>query len=202
MMNPENYLILAALLFAIGAVGVLTRRNALVAFMCVELMLNACNLALVAGSHIHGGLDGQFVNRRNGRGRTVKRTLRNPREVVRRIRVLARLRHRLEEAGAPHHRPADGRRRGVPGAGADGLVQRQAVRRQVRPRRLDAGRRVLEAVRRRAGPRRLQDVSAPAIANPDRLLPPQHHPARAPPARRRSSPPGPRPARCRRRRAP
>ena len=49
MMNPENYLILAALLFSIGAVGVLVRRNALIAFMCVELMLNACNLALVAG---------------------------------------------------------------------------------------------------------------------------------------------------------
>jgi len=61
MMNPENYLILAALLFAIGSVGVLTRRNALVAFMCVELMLNACNLALVAGSHIHGALDGQVA---------------------------------------------------------------------------------------------------------------------------------------------
>lgn len=60
-MNPENYLILAAVLFAIGAVGVLTRRNALVAFMCVELMLNATNLALVTGSHIHGGLDGQVT---------------------------------------------------------------------------------------------------------------------------------------------
>jgi len=59
MMNPENYLILSAILFAIGAVGVLLRRNALVAFMCVELMLNACNLAFVAGSHITGVLDGQ-----------------------------------------------------------------------------------------------------------------------------------------------
>ena len=58
-MNPENYLILSAILFALGAVGVLIRRNALVAFMCVELMLNACNLALVAGSHINGVLDGQ-----------------------------------------------------------------------------------------------------------------------------------------------
>ncbi|MDO5533246.1 MAG: NADH-quinone oxidoreductase subunit NuoK [Propionibacteriaceae bacterium] len=60
-MNPENYLILAALLFAIGSVGVLTRRNALVVFMCVELMLNACNLALVAGAHITGTLDGQVT---------------------------------------------------------------------------------------------------------------------------------------------
>ncbi len=62
MMNPENYLILAALLFSIGAVGVLVRRNALIAFMCVELMLNACNLALVAGSHITGGLNGQVAS--------------------------------------------------------------------------------------------------------------------------------------------
>jgi len=58
-MNPENYLVLAAILFAIGSVGVLTRRNALVAFMSVELMLNAANLALVAGSLITGVLDGQ-----------------------------------------------------------------------------------------------------------------------------------------------
>ncbi|NEE40814.1 NADH-quinone oxidoreductase subunit NuoK, partial [Streptomyces sp. SID7982] len=43
-MNPVNYLYLAALLFAIGASGVLIRRNAIVVFMCVELMLNACNL--------------------------------------------------------------------------------------------------------------------------------------------------------------
>ena len=61
-MNPENYLILAALLFSIGSIGVLVRRNALVAFMCVELMLNACNLALVAGSQITGGLNGQVAS--------------------------------------------------------------------------------------------------------------------------------------------
>lgn len=61
MLNPENYLFLSALLFAIGAVGVLVRRNALVAFMCVELMLNACNLAFVAGAHITGVLDGQVA---------------------------------------------------------------------------------------------------------------------------------------------
>jgi NADH-quinone oxidoreductase subunit K len=41
-MNPENYLYLSALLFTIGACGVLLRRNAIVMFMCVELMLNAC----------------------------------------------------------------------------------------------------------------------------------------------------------------
>lgn len=60
-MNPENYLILAAILFAIGTIGVMTRRNALVVFLCVELMLNAANLALVAGSSLHGGLDGQVA---------------------------------------------------------------------------------------------------------------------------------------------
>ncbi len=61
-MNPENYLILASILFAMGAVGVMTRRNALVAFMCVELMLNAANLALVTGSQVRGGLDGQLAS--------------------------------------------------------------------------------------------------------------------------------------------
>lgn len=61
-MNPENYLILAAILFSIGTIGVMTRRNALVVFLCVELMLNAANIALVAGSHIHGSLDGQIAS--------------------------------------------------------------------------------------------------------------------------------------------
>ncbi|MDT0309144.1 NADH-quinone oxidoreductase subunit NuoK [Streptomyces sp. DSM 44917] len=60
-MNPINYLYLAALLFTLGACGVLLRRNAIVVFMCVELMLNAANLALVAFSRIHGNLDGQIV---------------------------------------------------------------------------------------------------------------------------------------------
>jgi NADH-quinone oxidoreductase subunit K len=59
--NPVNYLYLAALLFTIGAVGVLVRRNAIVLFMCVELMLNACNLALVTFSRLHGNLDGQII---------------------------------------------------------------------------------------------------------------------------------------------
>ena len=40
-MNPTNYLVLSAILFTIGAVGVLVRRNAIVVFMCIELMLNA-----------------------------------------------------------------------------------------------------------------------------------------------------------------
>jgi NADH-quinone oxidoreductase subunit K len=59
--NPVNYLYLAALLFTIGATGVLVRRNAIVLFMCVELMLNASNLALVTFSRLHGNLDGQII---------------------------------------------------------------------------------------------------------------------------------------------
>lgn len=59
-MNPEYYLLLSAVLFSIGALGVLVRRNAIVVFMCVELMLNAVNLNLVAfdawlGDQIHTG---------------------------------------------------------------------------------------------------------------------------------------------------
>ncbi|WP_068175563.1 NADH-quinone oxidoreductase subunit NuoK [Mycobacterium sp. UM_CSW] len=60
-MNPANYIYLSALLFTIGAAGVLLRRNAIVMFMCVELMLNATNLAFVAFSRVHGNLDGQVV---------------------------------------------------------------------------------------------------------------------------------------------
>ena len=60
-MSPDNYLYLSALLFTIGASGVLLRRNAIVMFMCVELMLNACNLAFVTFSHHHGTLDGQVA---------------------------------------------------------------------------------------------------------------------------------------------
>jgi NADH-quinone oxidoreductase subunit K len=60
-MTPNHYLILSALLFGIGAVGFLVRRNAIVVFMCVELMLNAANLALVAFAKQHGNLDGQVA---------------------------------------------------------------------------------------------------------------------------------------------
>ena len=60
-MNPANYLVLAAVLFTIGAFGVLVRRNAIVVFMCVELMLNAANLTLVTFSRINGDLDGQIM---------------------------------------------------------------------------------------------------------------------------------------------
>ena len=52
-------LFFSAILFAIGVVGVLTRRNALIVFMCVELMLNAVNLSFVALSKLHGGTLGQ-----------------------------------------------------------------------------------------------------------------------------------------------
>ena len=60
-MSPDYYLILAAILFTLGTVGVMVRRNALVAFMSIELMLNAANLAMVAFSLARGGLDGQVA---------------------------------------------------------------------------------------------------------------------------------------------
>jgi NADH-quinone oxidoreductase subunit K len=60
--TPISYfLMLSALLFSIGTVGVLVRRNALVIFMSVELQLNAVNLALVAFSRMHENLDGQVL---------------------------------------------------------------------------------------------------------------------------------------------
>jgi NADH-quinone oxidoreductase subunit K len=59
--NPSNYLYLSALLFSIGAAGVLLRRNAIVVFMCVELMLNASNLAFVTFARMSGTLDGQII---------------------------------------------------------------------------------------------------------------------------------------------
>ena len=60
-MNPENYIILAGILFTIGSMGVLVRRNAIVVFMSIELMLNAANLAFVSFARINGNLDGQIV---------------------------------------------------------------------------------------------------------------------------------------------
>jgi NADH-quinone oxidoreductase subunit K len=53
------YLVLAAVLFAIGAVGVMVRRNPLVMFMCIELMLNAVNLSFVALANRFDDIDGQ-----------------------------------------------------------------------------------------------------------------------------------------------
>ena len=60
-MSPAAYIFLAVILFVIGGVGVLVRRNAIVIFMCIELMLNACNLAFVAFARMQGNLDGQVV---------------------------------------------------------------------------------------------------------------------------------------------
>jgi len=60
MLALNYYLIVAAILFAIGTVGVLTRRNAIVIFMSIELMLNAVNLTFVAFSRYLGNIDGQI----------------------------------------------------------------------------------------------------------------------------------------------
>jgi NADH-quinone oxidoreductase subunit K len=56
----EYYLTLSAVIFAIGAIGVLTRRNAIIIFMSIELMLNAVNLTLVSFSQFMGDLSGQI----------------------------------------------------------------------------------------------------------------------------------------------
>jgi len=60
-MSPGHYVALAVILFVIGAVGVLIRRNAMVIFMCIELMLNAVNLAFVAIARHQGSMDGQVI---------------------------------------------------------------------------------------------------------------------------------------------
>ncbi|MAT61436.1 MAG: NADH-quinone oxidoreductase subunit NuoK [Micrococcales bacterium] len=60
-MDPGNYIILSSILFCIGALGVLLRRNAIVVFMSVELMLNAANLAFVTFARMHGNLEGQAI---------------------------------------------------------------------------------------------------------------------------------------------
>ena len=57
----EHYLVVSALLFSLGLLGVLARRNILVMYMSLELMLNAANLALVAFSHFKNNLDGQVM---------------------------------------------------------------------------------------------------------------------------------------------
>jgi len=61
MVSLEHYLILSAVIFAIGVVGVLIRRNLIVVLMSVELMLNAVNLTFVAFSSYRGSMDGQVV---------------------------------------------------------------------------------------------------------------------------------------------
>ncbi|MDO8105788.1 NADH-quinone oxidoreductase subunit NuoK [Isoptericola sp. b441] len=60
-MSLTNYLVLSAILFSLGAATVLLRRNAIIAFLGVELMLNATNLAFVTFSRIHGDLTGQVM---------------------------------------------------------------------------------------------------------------------------------------------
>jgi NADH-quinone oxidoreductase subunit K len=58
-MGLEAYVYLSVVLFAIGALTVLTRRNTIIVFMGIELMLNACNLALITFARLHGNIDGQ-----------------------------------------------------------------------------------------------------------------------------------------------
>ena len=60
-LGPEPYLVLSAALFTLGAVGVLVRRNALVMFMCVELMLNAVNLSFVTFARELDDVGGQIA---------------------------------------------------------------------------------------------------------------------------------------------
>lgn len=61
MIGIDWYLALSAILFTIGLIGVLIRRNAIVVFMCVELMLNAVNLTLISFSAYHGDVTGQIL---------------------------------------------------------------------------------------------------------------------------------------------
>ena len=59
--TPTYYLILASMLFTIGAVGMLVRRNTLVMFMCIELMLNAANLTFVSYANALNDISGQVI---------------------------------------------------------------------------------------------------------------------------------------------
>ena len=60
-MSINWYLVVSAFIFAIGAGGVLVKRNPLVVLLCLELMLNAANLAFIAFSRMHGNSDGQIM---------------------------------------------------------------------------------------------------------------------------------------------
>lgn len=60
MIEINYYLLTSAVLFCIGVIGVLIRRNAIIIFMCIELMLNAINLTLVAFSAYLGNINGQI----------------------------------------------------------------------------------------------------------------------------------------------
>jgi len=61
MIRLEHYLIVSAVLFSLGLLGVIVRRNLLIIYMCLELMLNAANLALVAFSRFTNNLNGQVM---------------------------------------------------------------------------------------------------------------------------------------------
>lgn len=60
MITITHYLVLSAILFTLGVVGVLVRRNAIIIFMCIELMLNAVNLSFVAFAHFLNSMQGQL----------------------------------------------------------------------------------------------------------------------------------------------
>jgi NADH-quinone oxidoreductase subunit K len=60
MITINHYLVLSAILFSLGTFGVLTRKNAIVIFMCIELMLNAVNLSFISLSSYLGNMDGQI----------------------------------------------------------------------------------------------------------------------------------------------
>jgi NADH-quinone oxidoreductase subunit K len=60
-MGPHHYLILSALLFALGAIGVILKKNIISIFLCIELMLNAANLSFIAFSRYLNQVDGQVV---------------------------------------------------------------------------------------------------------------------------------------------
>ncbi len=60
MITLTHYLVLSAILFTLGVVGVLVRRNAIIVFMCIELMLNAVNLSFVAFAHYLNSMQGQL----------------------------------------------------------------------------------------------------------------------------------------------
>lgn len=60
LIGVENYIWLSTLLFVIGMIGVMSRRNAIIMLMCIELMLNAANLAIIAFSRLWGSMDGHI----------------------------------------------------------------------------------------------------------------------------------------------
>ncbi|HEY5674781.1 MAG TPA: NADH-quinone oxidoreductase subunit NuoK [Malonomonas sp.] len=60
MIDTSHYMLLSAILFSIGSYGVLTRKNAIVIFMCIEVMLNSVNLTFIALSRHVGNMDGQI----------------------------------------------------------------------------------------------------------------------------------------------